>query len=68
MSISADPNRLLRLPDVLHLVPVSRSAWWKGVKEGKFPQPIKLAERTTCWRYIDIVDFIKKFSDAEGES
>ncbi len=36
------------------MVPVSRSTWWLGVKEGKFPKPIKLGERTTVWREEDV--------------
>lgn len=36
-------------------IPVSRSAWWKAVREGRFPQPIKLGPRTTCWRAEDII-------------
>ena len=40
----------LRLPQVLSLIPISRSAWWAGIKEGKFPQGIKLGSKTTVWR------------------
>ena len=36
------------------IIPVSKSTWWAGVKSGRFPQPIKLGERTTCWRVQDI--------------
>ena len=36
------------------IIPISKSAWWAGVREGKFPQPIKLGERTTVWRESDI--------------
>lgn len=36
------------------IVPVSKSTWWKGVKDGKYPQPIKLGTKTTCWRVSDI--------------
>ena len=35
-------------------IPVSKSTWWAGVKEGRFPQPIKLSPRTTVWRVEDI--------------
>ncbi len=45
---------LLRLPDVLRRVPVSRATWWAGVKSGKFPASVKLGPRTTCWRSADI--------------
>lgn len=44
----------LRLPKVLEIFPVSRSAWWAGVKSGKYPAPVKLGVRTTAWRAIDI--------------
>jgi len=43
-----------RLPQVLAAFPVSRSAWWAGVKLGKYPQPVKLGPRTTAWRVSDI--------------
>lgn len=44
----------LRLPQVLTLIPISRSSWWDGIKKGKYPQGIKLGTRTTVWRAEDI--------------
>lgn len=44
----------VRLPTVLAVFPVSKSSWYKGVKSGKYPQPVKLAARTTAWRAEDI--------------
>jgi len=35
-------------------IPVSKSTWWAGVKDGRFPQPQKLGPRTTVWRAEDI--------------
>ena len=40
----------LRLPQVLALIPISRSAWWAGIREGKFPKGINLGTKTTVWR------------------
>ena len=40
------------------LIPISRSSWWMGVKSRRFPQPIKLGPRTTCWRAEDIYALI----------
>jgi len=31
------------------IIPISKSSWWKGVKNGQYPKPIKLSERTTVW-------------------
>lgn len=45
-------------------IPVSRAAWWNGVKEGKYPQPIKLGSRTTVWRESDILELINQFDEA----
>lgn len=35
-------------------IPVSKSTWWAGVKDGRFPKPQKLGPRTTVWRAEDI--------------
>jgi predicted DNA-binding transcriptional regulator AlpA len=45
---------LMRIKDVLQFVPISRSCWWAGVKSHRFPQPVKLSARVTCWRAQDI--------------
>ena len=48
------PEKLLRLNVVLSRVPISRSAWYAGVKDGKFPPPIKLGPKTSAWRESDV--------------
>ena len=35
-------------------IPVSKSTWWQGVKDGRFPKPQKLGPRTTVWLAEDI--------------
>jgi len=52
------PIGFLRLAQILELIPVSSTTWWDGVKEKRFPQPIKLGPRTTVWRVEDIRAFI----------
>ena len=44
----------LRLPQVLRLIPVSKSTWWQGVRDGRFPQSVKLSARCTVWRAEDV--------------
>ena len=44
----------VRLPQILSLIPISRSAWWAGIREGKLPKGIKLGTKTTVWRAEDI--------------
>ncbi|PSH59600.1 helix-turn-helix transcriptional regulator [Phyllobacterium endophyticum] len=40
-------------------IPVSKSTWWAGVKDGRFPKPIKLGPRITAWRVQDIHSLIE---------
>lgn len=44
----------VRLPQILKVFPVSRSAFWAGVKDGRYPKPVKLSPRCTAWRVEDI--------------
>lgn len=44
----------VRLPQVLDVIPVKKSAWWAGIKDGRFPKGLKLGPRTTVWRVEDI--------------
>lgn len=48
---------LVRLSQILGPngpIPVSKSTWWQGVKDGRFPSPQKLGPRTTVWKVEDI--------------
>lgn len=48
---------LLRLRSILAPagpIPVSSSTWWAGIKDGRYPKPIKLGPRITAWRAEDI--------------
>jgi prophage regulatory protein len=48
-----DDEALVRLPQVLSVLPVGRTFFQNGVKEGRFPKPIKLG-RNSLWRAGDI--------------
>jgi prophage regulatory protein len=54
-----DKERLIRLNEVLDLLPLSKSTWWAGVRTGRYPAPVKLGSRLTCWRLADILALVK---------
>ena len=56
----------VRLKTVLKFFPVSKSTWWRGVKDGSFPQPVKLTERTTAWRAAEIHMLIRQTAQHQG--
>lgn len=62
---TSESNRLLRINQVLNLVPVGRSTWWAGVKTGRFPTPVKLGQRATFWKERDIVELIAQAGGAK---
>ena len=62
------PERLpevgfLRIKQIIpDIIPISRSAWWLGIKTGRYPKGVKLSERTTVWRKKDIEALCDKFN------
>ncbi|MDY0191808.1 MAG: AlpA family phage regulatory protein [Desulfuromonas sp.] len=46
--------RLLRVPQVLEIVPIGKSTLWSYVSQGKFPQPLRLSSRCTVWKESDV--------------
>lgn len=55
------PSQLLRLNQVLLLIPVSRSTWLTGVKTGRFPAPIK-NNRCVFWSAASILELLEKMA------
>ena len=55
----------LRLPQVLEIFPISKSAWWEGCRTGRFPKPVKLGPRTTVWRAADIAAMIERLNEQQ---
>ena len=62
MSSMLTETTFLRLPQVLAIIPISKSAWWQGCKDGRYPKPIKLGPRTTVWRSADISALVRGLS------
>jgi prophage regulatory protein len=57
----SESRGFLRLPQILAIFPISRSAFWAGVKSGKYPKPVKLSERCTAWKVEDIQRLISSY-------
>ena len=54
----------LRLPQVLGLIPLKRTSWLNGVKDGIYPKPIKLGARSVAWRVEDIRALVDRLGGA----
>ena len=42
------------------IYPVSKSTWWAGIKDGRFPKPVKLSARCVAWRVEDIRTLVEQ--------
>ena len=55
----------VRLADILAPagpLPISKSTWWQGVKQGRYPAAVKLGPRITAWRVADILALMEQGS------
>ena len=57
---------LLSLPQVLALIPVSRSGWYQGIKDGLYPCSVRVSANRVAWRAEDIFALIEELSNQDG--
>ncbi len=58
----------VRLKQILSPVgplPISRSGFWQGVREGRYPKSRKISPRVTVWRAEDIHALLAKIDNGE---
>jgi len=51
-----------RLPEVLRVLSLSRSTFLAGVREGRYPKPVKLSARCSAWRVGEIRECAENFA------
>jgi prophage regulatory protein len=47
-------------PPIQPLIPISRTSWLNGVKDGIYPRPIKLGARSVAWKVEDIRALVER--------
>ena len=55
------PIALMRIPQILKVMPVSKSKFWLMVQKGEFPKPIKIG-RSSFWTIEQVQAFIRERS------
>lgn len=53
---------LIRLPEVLRLIPVSAATIWRMVARGELPKPIALSKRIVAWKKSSILACIDQMA------
>ncbi len=49
-----DPDATPPQPATPAIFPVSKSGWWQGIRDGRYPAGVKISPRCTAWRVEDI--------------
>lgn len=42
------------------ILPVSKTSFYRGIREGVYPAPVKITARTAVWRVADIKALLSK--------
>ena len=70
MSVTNKPlPGFLRLRSILSPegpLPISRSAWFRGIAAGHYPKPDKLGPNTTAWREQDIRTLCQRIANSNS--
>jgi prophage regulatory protein len=53
-------ERILRQPRVIEITGLPKSTLWKEIKDGNFPQPIRLTKRSIGWFESDIKSYLER--------
>jgi len=57
----------VRLASVLRYLPISKTRFYAGIKNGEFPAPVHLG-RLSLWRASDIRDAIQKIGNGASSN
>lgn len=61
-------NALVRQRDLLDVLPFSAATLWRCVRSGDFPEPIRVAQGITAWRWGDVSNWLNTRYRTAAES
>lgn len=51
----------VRLPQILRVFPISRTAFLTGVRDGLYPKPVRIGAKAVAWKVEDIRAMLTTF-------
>lgn len=58
--------KIIKLQEVKNMTSLSVSSIYRLASQGRFPKPIKLAQRSSGWLEHEILDFLKERINIRG--
>ena len=65
---TATTDRLLRLGEVRTCTALSRSTIYRKIRDGSFPEPLKIGDRAVRWRESEIEAWLAARPRATGDA
>ena len=60
----AQENRILRLPEVMQLIGLSKATIYRRYRDGPFPEPVRLGPQSTGWWRAEILEWLESLQRA----
>lgn len=60
-------GRVLRLSEVVALTSLSRTTIYRKMRDGSFPEPLKIGDRAVRWRELEIEAWLASRPRATGD-
>ena len=54
------PQGVCRAKQILELLPVGRTTFYKMVRNGDFPKPIRMGENISVWRNAEVLAWLEQ--------
>jgi predicted DNA-binding transcriptional regulator AlpA len=67
MMQNTNPVNLLRKPAVLARTGIPKSSWDRGVRQGRYPKPVKIGVRAIAWTSTSIDKLIEDLTAQAAE-
>ena len=67
MQAENSPVTLLRKPAVLDRTGIPKSSWDRGVRQGRYPKPVKIGVRAVAWTSTSIDKLIEDLTAQAAE-
>jgi predicted DNA-binding transcriptional regulator AlpA len=58
-------QNLLKLRDVLKMFPVSKTTWYAGIRDGRYPKSVKIGKKAVAWLKQDIEKCIENIKSEQ---
>jgi prophage regulatory protein len=59
LNVVHDEPRLVSWSELRRIIPLSRTTVWRRIRDGRFPQPLKISPGRVAWLKAEIVAWIE---------